>query len=73
MVLPGLLLHRSLECWRTFNPKVPEVAGWRAVELGRCISDLSRSGGEEIQDFLNEIAQAVAETRRAFHLGQEAG
>ena len=73
-VLPGLLLHgssgtgkttsaylaihRSLKCWRSFNTKVPDVVGWRAVELGRCISDLSRSGGEEMQDFLTELAQA---------------
>ena len=73
-ILPGLLLHgssgtgktttaylairQSLDCWDSFENGVPDVVAWRAVEMGRMISELSRTGGEELQDFLNQIANA---------------
>ena len=71
-LLPGLLLHgasgtgkttsaylairESLECWRSFHKGIPDVIAVRAVEMGRNISELSRTGGDEFQDFLTGLA-----------------
>lgn len=68
--LPGLLLHgasgtgkttsaylaikASLLRWNT-DLNVPSVFAIGAVELGRRISELSRTGGDEFEEYLNEL------------------
>jgi hypothetical protein len=72
--LPGLLLHgasgtgkttsaylalrETLDCWSSRGTPAPEVLAVGAVEMGRRISDLSRSGGEELEQYLGDLSCA---------------
>ena len=72
VVLPGLLLHgasgsgkttsaylairESFGCWYPADRQMPGVVAVGAVEMGRTISELARSGGDEFQAYLDRLA-----------------
>jgi ATPase family associated with various cellular activities (AAA) len=69
--LPGLLLHgasgtgkttsayvaisETLDCWSSRGTPAPDVLAVGAVEMGRQISELSRRGGEELEEYLGRL------------------
>jgi hypothetical protein len=71
--MPGLLLHgesgtgkttsaymaieASLDHWHPMGRGVPAVMAWRAADLGRTISELSRGSGEDLRDLLDRLGR----------------
>jgi hypothetical protein len=74
IALPGLLLHgasgtgkttsayvaigETLDCWCSRGTPAPDVLAVGAVEMGRRISDLSRSGGDDLEEYLGRLSCA---------------
>ena len=52
-----LAIEASVDHWHPMGRGVPAVMAWRAVELGRTISELSRGNGEELRDFLDGLCR----------------
>ena len=53
-----LVIERSLDHWQPIGRETPAVIAWRAADLGRTISELSRGGGDELRDMLDDLCQA---------------